>query len=408
MMLAGGFASQNCFGQRPELGQVQRDPGHLNRERLRGLLMGSLIGDALGGPLEFADDQTRRDRVPDCRQWDDQRRLDAATLQQLGKSLKMTGYAEVRPKAEPYGQWIDNAPEGTLTDDSRLKIVLMRALRAAIKPSELSTADIARQIIAFQPKQNQPPNPAVQRLIDEGLAEYRFAANWLLGERDPKIARPLDRLWAGVPNCSGQMMMLPLAGCFQGDTQATYQKTFELDFIDGPAAKDITAALVAGLASVISAKEDALTNRQRYTLLFQTMRDVDPYQLSDVPYVGRPLIKWLDLADSIVQRAGGEPKVAYQLLETEGKPVYYWDAHFTLLVPIVLLKLCHYEPLAALHLTIDFGHDTDSYAQLLGAIVGAVEGSAVFPQPMIDAVTHQLHSHFAESVDSWCDVLGRA
>lgn len=138
------------------------------------------------------------------------------------------------------------------------------------------------------------------------------------------------------------------------------------------------------------------------------MRRVDPYRLADVPFVGRPLVGWLDLADSIAQRADGRPKVAFKLLETEGKPVYYWDAHFTLLVPVVMLKLCQYDPLSAMHLIIDFGHDTDSYAQVLGAMVGAVHGDSVFPQHMVDCVTSQLESEFGESIDHWVDLLTKS
>ena len=97
----------------------------------------------------------------------------------------------------------------------------------------------------------------------------------------------------------------------------------------------------------------------------------DPFRFRDVPFAGRQLDRWLDLSDSIVQRARGCPATMYRLLEQEGKPVYYWDAHFTLLVPLTMLKACRFNPLAAMHLTLDFGHDTDSYAQVLGAMIGA-------------------------------------
>lgn len=380
----------------------------IDASRLRGLLLGSLIGDALGGPLEFADEDTRSGRVPACRDWDDDRRLDQAERLRIAQSLTMLGYADVRPEPVPYGPWLRTAPAGTLTDDSRLKIILMRAI-AALEPNDrLTPQAIARALIAFQPKLNDKPSAAIQPLIEEGMAEYRYASRWLLGERDLATARPLARLWSGVPNCSGQMMMLPLAGGFGGDVETTYRRTFELDFIDGPAAKDIAAAFVAGLAGVIVTTAAALSDSQRYRLLESTMRRVDPYRLADVPFVGRPLDGWLDLADSIAQRADGRPKVAFKLLETEGKPVYYWDAHFTLLVPVVMLKLCQYDPLSAMHLIIDFGHDTDSYAQVLGAMVGAVHGDSVFPQHMVDCVTSQLESEFGESIDHWVDLLTKS
>ena len=135
------------------------------------------------------------------------------------------------------------------------------------------------------------------------------------------------------------------------------------------------------------------------------MRTIDPFRLKDVPFAGRPLHKWLDLADSIVERANGRPSVAYKLLETDGKPVYYWDAHFTLLVAVTLLKLSRYNGLCALHLAIDFGHDTDSYAQLIGAMAGAVEGANVFPNEMRETVAVRLQADYGEEVADWVNLL---
>lgn len=377
----------------------------INRNRLRGLLLGALIGDALGGPLEFAAQSIRHGRTPGYRSWDDQRKITPADCDQLAQSLTLMSYRDVRPQAAAYGPWATEAPAGTITDDSRMKIILMRAIDQATSAAQLSTDHIARAVLDFQPRLNQPPTLETAALVEEGLAEYRYASHWSLGSRDLSVARPLERLWSGMPNCSGQMMMLPLAGAFAGDVEQTYRRTFELDLFDASSARDITAAIVSGLAGVISSDADSLSVGQRYQRWETTMRRVDPFDLGAVPFAGRPLIGWLDLADSIIRRADGRPKAAYDLLETEGKPVYFWDAHFTLLVPIVMLKLCQYDPLAALHLAIDFGHDTDSYTQVLGAIVGAVEGPEVFPENMVHPVTQLLSADYGESVDRWCDRL---
>ena len=121
--------------------------------------------------------------------------------------------------------------------------------------------------------------------------------------------------------------------------------------------------------------------------------------------MGRPLKKWLDLANSIADRADGRPKRAYELLQAEGKPVYYWDAHFTLLVSMVMLKLTEYRPMAALGLALDFGHDTDSYTQLIGALIGAVCGPDVFAEKMQKMIERRLMMDFGEDISQWIELL---
>ena len=89
----------------------------------------------------------------------------------------MLAYENLRPETAAYGPWKDNAPAGTITDDSRLKIILMRAVRESLQSHvrHLSQTMIANQLICFQPLENEPPNPRLLELVDEGLAEYRMA-----------------------------------------------------------------------------------------------------------------------------------------------------------------------------------------------------------------------------------------
>ena len=175
-------------------------------DRSAGLLWGSLIGDAMGGPLEFAKPEKRMGRVVGCRAWPKTKRLDDDTIAEIQEREALASYTEVRPDTAPYGPWVRKAPAGTITDDSRLKIVLIRAIRDASRQDapKLTQAHIAKEILRFSPLVNKPTDQATRRLLLEGMREYRYAANWVLGKRDPKDALPLDRLWAGVANCSGQ------------------------------------------------------------------------------------------------------------------------------------------------------------------------------------------------------------
>ena len=79
-----------------------------------------------------------------------------------------------------------------------------------------------------------------------------------------------------------------------------------------------------------------------------------------------------------------------EILEKEGRPVYWWDAHFIITSALAFLHLCQFEPLAAMHLSLDFGHDTDSVAQTIGAFAGAVHGTEIFPRAFRAAVRHTI------------------
>lgn len=378
------------------------------QDRQRGLLLGGLIGDALGGPIEFSEASAQDLRLVGARNWNDGRKLTDVDLLELAGSVPLLGYEQLRPETSPYGPWSTRAVAGTLTDDSRHKIVLVHALRRAKEQGRTVTADdIAKALLEFKPVRTDEDRDKLLALDEEGFREYRYAASWLLGERDLDKARPVERLWAGIANCSGQMMLPPLAIQFAGDPTAAYKRAFEIDFIDAPLARDFVASLVAGLAAALDPNLSNSNPRDRWDAMFSAMRSTDPYGYAQVPFAGRPLHKWLDKADELVKRSGSEPKKLYRLLESEGKPVYWWDAHFTLLVPICMLKFCAFNPMAAMHLALDFGHDTDSYAQVLGCMAGAVHGPKIFPPAMVDAVKRTLRLDYDEDVDQWLNVLQR-
>ena len=384
-------------------------------ERIEGLLLGGLIGDALGGPVEFHSDPGSL-KLCQARSWDEQPLTDEQ-LQELSSTLVLMPYAGIRDGVAPYGPWLKSAPAGTLTDDSRHKIVLLRAVRRLLSRSDrlsvdqagggtrLTKSDIARQMIDFQARPSGGDSGQIQQLNEEGFREYRLASRWLLGERDPSLALPVERLWGGVNNCSGQMMFPPLAACFPGRPDDAYKAAWDLDFIDAPAARDMLAALIAGLAEILHPRYDRKSPEQKFAALRQTMESTDPWRQSQIPFAGRQLNKWLQTADRLVEKAQGSPQKLYRLLEDEGKPVYWWDAHFTLLVPLTIFRLCRLNPLAALHLTLDFGHDTDSYAQVLGCLVGAIYGASVFPAAMQEAVRGTLQTHYEEDISQWLITL---
>jgi ADP-ribosylglycohydrolase len=376
-------------------------------DRVRGLIYGGVLGDALGGPVEFQEGPAIDAVLPRLRRWPDNQKWNEATRERLATSLKLLAYQGLRPGAESYAQWRRDAPAGTTTDDTRHKIVLMRMIRRLITenafPADART--LAKEYISFTPIEGVQPEGELLELCEDGFREYRFAARWLLGDRNPSRAKPVERLWAGIDTCSGQMMLLPWAAAYPGDPNGAYETAYAFNFVDAPGARDMAAALVAGLAAVLVDVRPDETITERWLRLWQTMRDTDPYGYSQVPFAGRPLHRWMDLAQHLVDQAQGSPKRLYHLLETEGRPYYWWDAHFTLLVPIAILRFCDYDPLASIHMTLDFGHDTDSYAQVMTAMIGAVHGDSIFDSSMLEVVRERTRIDYGEDLDEWCSLL---
>jgi len=64
-------------------------------------------------------------------------------------------------------------------------------------------------------------------------------------------------------------------------------------------------------------------------------------------------------------------------------------------------EMIHYSPLEAMQLILEFGLDTDSYAQLMGAIIGAIFGKTIFPAVMRHTVNKRSIDQFGQNVDDW-------
>ena len=254
--------------------------------RIEGMLIGSLIGDAAGGPVEFRDPDELRNVLPAARTWPSDARLTAARIREVGEQFRLLSYAELRPSPAPYAHWTAAARPGTITDDSRHKIPILDALRAAKAKDHfpITQRDVAAAYVEFD-KRMQSREP-YRELSKDGLAEYVRAARWVLGDRDPDRAAPVERLWSGVATNAGQMALLPLAGALAGDAAAAYRAAYQLGFMDNGPAKDINSALVAGLAYAVGQNDE----QSNWADLIATMKTVDPYGYSEIPFVQRPNI----------------------------------------------------------------------------------------------------------------------
>jgi len=193
---------------------------------------------------------------------------------------------------------------------------------------------------------------------------------------------------------AGQMPFLPIATLYPNDAELAYLKAWELGYFDNGIAKDINSALVAGLVGALQEDSD-------WHLVEKYMRQSDPYNFNNVLYVPRRMSEWLDIAHGMVARADGCIPRLFDILEKELQTKTWWEAWVPLVVVFASTEIVDYHPLAAMQLMIEFGHDTDSYAQVMGAVMGAIHGKDIFPVEMRQTVNKRMKEQFGQNVEDW-------
>lgn len=342
--------------------------------RVMGMLYGTAIGDAAGGPVEFIEPALGKSI------WKPDTQLSAQHVQALRSRLQLR---DATREAEPFGYWLANAPAGTITDDTRFKLILIQALR---KEGKIDHASIARAILHFT-------YPPAANLAATWLSEFREAARWALGEG----GLPPDRMWGGIESLAGQMIFLPIAALHPGQPTDAYLHAWSANIFDTGVAKDLNSAAVAGLSVALVGGD--------WSEIRQQMLTVDPYAFGQAVYGERPLQKWLHLAEEIASEAKKRPAILFEVMQTRLQAQVWWEAWVPLVVMFACIDMVDGHPLAALQLALEFGHDTDSNLQLMGAFIGAMYGPEIFPLDMRQKVRQQLQIQYGEELENWVSVL---
>lgn len=341
--------------------------------KIKGMVYGTLIGDAAGGPLEFKWPPRRstisRQDTP----------LSAEDIKTLANKFKLGAYQQ---PVGLYNVWEKNALPGTVTDDSRWKLITINAIASNPYPDQ---QDFIKAIHAFQ--DSIPAN--YRGLNDKWLAETGL----MLSGRLPK-----DRLWAGVPTLMGQMALSPVAALEPYRLSKAYELAWEINPFDQGQSLDINTAVIVGLAR-------ALQKDSNWPAIKTAMELTDPYHFRKVPWTQRRLQVWLDSAEHFVAESNGVVAEVFKRLETRMEARQWWDAWTPMVVVLSLAELTGYDPLATMQLCIEFGYDTDSYAQLAGAYFGALHGPGIFPQPMRDRVRTRLRTDYGRDPEDLAKML---
>ncbi len=376
-------------------------------DRIEGLLLGSFIGDALGGPVEFQD-RARVSGLPSPpKVWRDNEVLDDAALAAAARRVRLRSYSPLRPDPEPYGQWTANAPAGTITDDSRHKLILLDALGKAESAGAwpFGVRALAHAYLDWPESKTVQSRPGYAKLCDEWLAEWLYATRWVLGQRETGKSLPPERLWNGLPTCCGQMVLLPLAAVFAGRPVEAYRAAYHLAYFDNGWGRDLNASLVAALTTAMVTPVIEGRGAETWKPILTTLGETDPYRYGKVPWTTRSVDRWLEVAHRLAQQAQGRPARLFAALDREFRHTIKWEAQVPFVVTFAILEMAKYHPLASLQLSIEWGHDTDSYAQLLGAFIGALHGAKLFDPNLRQTVAHRLKHDYDADLDAHVQLL---
>jgi ADP-ribosylglycohydrolase len=378
------------------------------RNKIKGLIVGTITGDALGGPIEFQGHPEIQASPNPPKLWIDTTDLiNEAALKAAADRMYFREYKYILPQVQSYGSWTENAPPGTVTDDTRHKIVLMYMLRKALQKNQwpLAEKNSAQAYLDWSKSKTIKTHPGYDTLCPQWLDESYKAINWLMGSREIGKAYPLERLWNGLPTCYGQMALTPMAALYPGEPEKAYLAAYNTAWFDNGFAKDMIAASVAGISVALTLDPTKMTHEQLWNKVFEAMKNTDPYNYSKVPWCERQVQRWLSLSDLYVKQANGSPAKLFRLLDKEFMYTTMWEAQVPFLVAFSILKICKYDPLAAMQLCIEWGNDHDTYPQFLGAFVGAIYGPEIFKKEMTEIVIKRLKLDYDEDVNEWVNTL---
>lgn len=378
------------------------------RNKIKGLITGTLLGDALGGPIEFQGHPEIQATPNPPKLWTDTNSIINDTeLKAAAERIYFREYKYLLPFTQSYGCWSVNAAPGSITDDSRHKILLMYMLRNALKKNQwpLTEKNLAQAFIDWRKTPTIKSHVGYDSLCKDWMIEMDKTINWVMGSREIGKAYPPERMWNAYPTCLGQMSLPPIAAIYPGQPEKAYLAAYNLAFFDVGFGKDMNAALIAGLSVALTLDAKKMSNEQLWTKVIEVIKTTDPYAYNKVPWCERSVSKWMYIVDMFIKQANGSPAKLFALMDEQFKYDAKWEAQVPFVVIFSCLKICNYNPLAALQLTIEWGNDHDTYPQLLGAFIGALYGPEIFKEDMTATITKRLNLDYDESIDEWVNTL---
>lgn len=345
-------------------------------DKVKGMLVGSAIGDAMGAPTEM----WSREAI----------QMEYGWVENLDSMVR---------EVSPEGIWKVNLPAGGTTDDTRWKKLMFEYLEEQDE-IDLNAREFSLHIIReyeqyFQDFKSLKPEEM------EALEFANLRVLWLqewykvslpVGKNDLMgYQRALGKFYGGEMVCAGLLYSPAIGVRYPGQPEKAYEQAYHLSLYDIGYAKDISALSAAMTASAMTANGDKMK-------LLDVLRSVDPESFFKSRLVGRSSYRALQMALSIAEEvntgrstekelaAAGSSKEnamkrAFTLLDQhlQDMPFHAGEIHLQVLTAMLVSDFDFQDSLTFL---VNFGRDNDTTAAILGAILGAFHGYEKLPDPM--------------------------
>lgn len=366
-------------------------------DKIKGLLVGSAIGDAMGAPTEM----WPREDIQHTYGW-------------------VNGLDSMVREVSPEGIWLANLPGGGTTDDTRWKSLMVDYL-AKNEGNTLEADSFAEHIIqvyeayfsglkALKPEQTL----ALERINLKVLWLQEWYKISLAFQEDNLGAyhKALGKFYGGEMVCAGLLYTQAIGLMFPGQPEDAYKKAFELSIFDLGLAKDIGSLSAAMTAAAMTANGDQ-------NKVLDVLREVDPEGYFASRLVGRSSYRVLELARAIVAEAKDSTLVdeklpkenkipnasiqrAYELLDQnqQDMPFHAAEIHLQVLTAMLFNDFKFAETIIFL---TNYGRDNDTTAAIAGAILGAFHGYEKLPKDMREKVLKVNKSHLGIDIEEMAD-----
>ncbi|MBT5872085.1 MAG: ADP-ribosylglycohydrolase family protein [Candidatus Latescibacteria bacterium] len=315
--------------------------------KIRGGLIGSAIGDAMGGPVEM----WAPHRISETHGWVD----------------SLLPYTM---PPNPTYVWEPDAIPGSYTDDTRLKLLAVRLILE--EASDLTPISLASRFVACH------ANAKDGSLEKEWYSEWAAVGRSFIKNGGTGYDYPgLHGFYGGEMVCGG-LITLPAVGfVFEGNEEAAYDLAYRLAFFDLGYARDATALATVFVARAMrdGASVDSVLSGADY----------DPYNLSGRQIFGRVCGRYIERAIDVAKQAKTRQELIADMHEQliRSTPC---DPAEMLAFTVAILKWVDGDPKAAIPLAVNAGRDNDSIAGVVGMIAGTLHGIDALPMDWIGTV----------------------
>lgn len=366
-------------------------------DKIKGLLVGSAIGDAMGAPTEM----WPREAIQHTYGW-------------------VNGLDSMVREVSPEGIWLANLPGGGTTDDTRWKSLMVDYL-AKNEGNPFDADSFAEHIIqVYEAYFNglKTLKPEQTSALERVNLKVFWLQEWYkvsLAYRENNLKayhKALGKFYGGEMVCAGLLYSQTIGLMYPGRAEEAYKKAFELSIFDLGLAKDIGSLSAAMTAAAMTANGDQ-------NKVLDVLREVDPEGYFTSRLVGRSSYRVFELAKSIVAAAKDSTLVdeklpkgskipnvsiqrAYALLDQnqQDMPFHAAEIHLQVLTAMLFNDFKFEETLVFL---TNYGRDNDTTAAIAGAILGAYHGYKKLPKTMSEKVIKVNKSHLGIDIEKMAD-----